>query len=130
MITLHNPDTVVAPASFYSQAAEVGPGKRWLHISGQVGAAPDGTLAEGFEAQSDQVWRNIGGPARRRRHDDGEPGDRAGAAGGPRPPLAAYREIRDRHLGGQQAASTLLIVAGLADERWLIEIEALAAAEA
>ena len=43
MITLHNPDTVVAPASFYSQAAEVGPGKRWLHISGQVGAAPDGT---------------------------------------------------------------------------------------
>ena len=59
MITLRNPDTVVAPASFYSQAAEVGPGKRWLHISGQVGAAPDGTLAEGFEAQSDQVWRNI-----------------------------------------------------------------------
>ena len=42
MITLHNPETwrVVAPASFYSQAAEVGPGKRWLHISGQVGAAP------------------------------------------------------------------------------------------
>ena len=44
--------------------------------------------------------------------------------------LAAYREIRDRHLQGHQAASTLLIVAGLADERWLIEIEALAAAEA
>ena len=39
MITLHNPETVVAPASFYSQAAEVEPGKRWLHISGQVGAA-------------------------------------------------------------------------------------------
>ena len=45
MITLHNPDTVVSPASFYSQAAEVGQAKRWLHISGQVGAAPDGTLA-------------------------------------------------------------------------------------
>ena len=43
--------------------------------------------------------------------------------------LGAYREIRDRHLAGHQAASTLLIVAGLADERWLIEIEALAAAE-
>ena len=43
--------------------------------------------------------------------------------------LGAYREIRDRHLAGHQAASTLLIVAGLADERWLIDIEALAAAE-
>ena len=128
MITLHNPDTAPSPASLYSQAAEVGPGKRWLHISGQVGAAADGTLAEGFEAQSDQVWRNIAALL---------------AAAGmtmenlvivrallvDRAHLAAYREIRDRHLGGHQAASTLLIVAGLADERWLIEIEALAAAE-
>ena len=86
MITLHNPDTVVAPASFYSQAAEVGPGKRWLHISGQVGAAPDGTLADGFEAQSDQVWRNIAALLAAADMIDGEPGDRAGAAGGPRPP--------------------------------------------
>ena len=129
MITLHNPDGVVAPASFYSQAAEVGPGRRWLHISGQVGAAPDGTLAEGFEAQNAQVWRNIAALL---------------AAAGmtmanlvivrallvDRAHLAAYRTIRDRHLGGHRAASTLLIVAGLADERWLIEIEALAAAQA
>ena len=127
MITLHNPETAPSPASLYSQAAEVGPGKRWLHISGQVGAAADGALAEGFEAQSDQVWRNIAALL---------------AAAGmtmenlvivrallvDRAHLAAYREIRDRHLGGHQAASTLLI-AGLADERWLIEIEALAAAE-
>ena len=126
MITLHNPDTVAAPASLYSQAAEVGPGKRWLHISGQVGVTPDGTLAEGFDAQSEQVWRNIAALL---------------AAAGmtmenlvivrallvDRAHLAAYREIRDRHLEGHQAASTLLIVAGLADARWLIEIEALAA---
>ena len=129
MITLHNPETVVAPASFYSQAAEVGPATRWLQISGQVGAAPDGTLADGFEAQSDQVWRNIAALL-----------DAAGmtmenlvivrALLVDRAHLGAYREIRDRHLKGHQAASTLLIVAGLADERWLIEIEALAAAQA
>ena len=107
MITLHNPDSVVAPASFYSQAAEVGPARRWLHISGQVGIAPDGTLADGFEAQSDQVWRNI---------------EALLAAAGMtmenlvivrallvnRAHLAAYREIRDRHLqrpsGGIDAA--------------------------
>ena len=127
MITLHNPETVVAPASFYSQAAEVGQAARWLHISGQVGAAPDGTLAEGFAAQSEQVWRNIAALL-----------DAAGmsmenlvivrALLVDRAHLGAYREIRDRHLKGHRAASTLLIVAGLADERWLIEIEALAAA--
>ena len=129
MITLHNPDTVVAPASFYSQATEVGPGKRWLHISGQVGAAPDRHAGGRLRGPERSGLAQHRGPARRRRHGDGEPGDRAGAAGGPRPLSAAYREIRDRHLGGHQAASTLLIVAGLADERWLIEIEALAAAE-
>ena len=42
--------------------------------------------------------------------------------------LAAYRTVRDRHLEGHRAASTLMIVVGLADPRWLIEIEALAAA--
>ena len=128
MIAFHNPDTVPTPASFYSQAAEVGPAARWLHISGQVGAAPDGTLADGFEAQSDRVWRNIA--ALLAAADMSMSNlvivrallvDRAH--------LGAYREIRDRHLAGHQAASTLLIVAGLADERWLIEIEALAAAD-
>ena len=127
MITLYNPAAVAAPASFYSQAAEVGPNRRWLHISGQVGVARDGTLAEGVEAQNEQVWRNIGALL-----------DAAGmteenlvivrALLVDRAHLAAYRTIRDRYLDGHRAASTLLIVAGLADPRWLIEIEALAAA--
>ena len=129
MITLHNPDTVPSPASFYSQAAEVGQAKRWLQISGQVGIAPDGTLAEGFEAQSDRVWRNI--EALLAAADmTMENVVIVRALLVDRAHLGAYREIRDRHLAGHQAASTLLIVAGLADERWLIEIEALAAAEA
>lgn len=127
MITLHNPGAVAPPASFYSHAAEVGPAARWLHVSGQVGAAPDGTLAEGVRAQNEQVWRNVAAIL--------------GAAGMTmrnlvvvrallvdRAHLATYRAVRDRHLDGHRAASTLMIVAGLADPRWLIEIEALAAA--
>ena len=127
MTTLHNPHSVAPPASFYSHAAEVGAGVRWLHISGQVGVAPDGALAEGVEAQNEQVWRNIAAIL--------------GAADMTmrnlvvvrallvdRAHLAAYRAVRDRHLEGHRAASTLMIVAGLADPRWLIEIEALAAA--
>ena len=31
---------------------------RWLHISGQVGAKPDGTIELGFEAQAKRCWAN------------------------------------------------------------------------
>src|SRR5438876_559996 len=39
-----NPPTIAPPFSRYSQAVEVPAGLRWLHISGQVGVRPDGTL--------------------------------------------------------------------------------------
>ena len=42
--------------------------------------------------------------------------------------VGLYRQVRDRMLGGHKAASTLLIVAGLADPNWKVEIEAVAAA--
>lgn len=40
----------------FSAATEVG---GILYLSGQIGTRPDGTLAEGFEAQSVQVMDNI-----------------------------------------------------------------------
>ena len=43
--------------------------------------------------------------------------------------LATARAVRDRMLQGAAPASTLLFVAGLASPDWLIEIEAIAAAE-
>ena len=39
-----------------------------------------------------------------------------------------YRQVRDRLLDGAAPASTLIIVSGLADPAWLVEIEATAAA--
>ena len=42
--------------------------------------------------------------------------------------VGLYREIRDKYLDGHVAASTLLIVSGLADPSLLVEIEAIAAA--
>lgn len=100
---------------------------RWLHLSGQVGVAPDGTLAEGAEAQHAQVWRNVLALLE--------------AAGmGPRnlvkitayvtsaEQVATFRQVRDRLLGGAEPASTLLVVAALANPDWLVEIEAVAAA--
>lgn len=122
-----NPEGVPKPGSPYSQAVEAAPGMRWLHVSGQIGVAPDGTVLEGAAAQIEQIWRNILGCLQ--------------AAGmGPqdlvkvtvlltRPEdIPISREIRQRMLQGAEPASTLMIVAGLASPQFLAEIEAIAAA--
>ena len=128
MLKRYNPSTITAPFSRYSHGVE-GPGSaRWLHISGQVGVAPDGQIAQGAEAQMEQAWRNIfailesAGMTRQdlvkvtvylTRTED----------------IGRYRDVRDRMLQGAEPASTLLIVAGLASPDWLVEIEAVAAAD-
>jgi 2-iminobutanoate/2-iminopropanoate deaminase len=58
MLKTSNPSTVAPPSAMYSHSVEIPPNARWLHIAGQVGKRPDGTLAEGFEAQHDQIWQN------------------------------------------------------------------------
>jgi 2-iminobutanoate/2-iminopropanoate deaminase len=127
MLRLHNPDAVAPPFSRYSHGVEVPASARWLHVSGQVGVAPDGTVRQGAEAQIEQAWRNLLAIL-----------DSAGM--GPRDlvkvttfltdraHLQASREIRDRMLQGAEPSSTLLIVSGLARAEWLVEIEATAAA--
>jgi len=126
MLKLLNPPTVVKPFSRYSQAVEVPANCRWLHISGQVGATPDGTILEGFEAQARQVWQNISAILT--------------AAGMGVEHLvkvnifvtsAEYvgpsRAIRDAALKGATPASTFLVVAALAHPDLVVEIEAVAA---
>ena len=60
MLKPFNPPGMVLPASRYSQGVEVGPDARWLHVSGQIGVAADGTVAKGLEAQFKQAFENIG----------------------------------------------------------------------
>jgi enamine deaminase RidA (YjgF/YER057c/UK114 family) len=100
---------------------------RWLHVSGQVGVAPDGTVRHGAEAQIEQAWRNLlailesaGMGSRDLIKVNTFLIDRAH--------LQASREVRERMLQGAEPASTLLIVSGLARAEWLVEIEAIAAA--
>jgi 2-iminobutanoate/2-iminopropanoate deaminase len=121
-----NPPTVPAAASRYSQGV-MAPGQaRWLHVSGQVGIPVGGTLPDTFEEQSRNAWRNVLGVLE-------------GAGMGPsnlvkvtayitrQVDVGQYRSVRDSMLGGAKPASTLVVVAALADPRWLVEIEAVAA---
>jgi enamine deaminase RidA (YjgF/YER057c/UK114 family) len=53
-----NPAAIAAPASNYSHGVEHGASARRLLVSGQVGMRPDGSLAEGFEAQAAVAFDN------------------------------------------------------------------------
>lgn len=126
MLKQYKPQTVAPPFSRYSHGVEAPAGARWLYISGQVGVAPDGKIADGAEAQIEQAWRNVLSVL-----------EAAGMGPGDlvkvttflidRDHLPIARSVRDRMLGGAEPASTLLFVSGLAGPDWLVEIEAIAA---
>lgn len=127
MLIRHNPVSVAPPFSPYSHAVETPPDVRWLHISGQVGVEADGSLAKEPQAQMEQTWRNLLAvlqAANMGPHDL----VKVTAYLTRREDIALFREVRETLLDGAQPASTLVIVAGLADPDWLVEIEAVAAA--
>ena len=121
-----NPATVPASFSRYSQGVAVQGPTRWLHISGQVGIPVGGTLPDSFEEQARNAWRNVLGVLE---------------AGGMKAAdlvkvtayvtrasdVGQYRSVRDSMLGEARPASTLVVISALADPRWLVEIEAVAA---
>ena len=128
MINFVNPPELSSPPG-YSHVAEVR-GGRLVYISGQIALDAQGKLVGkgNFEAQADQVFRNLGlalasvGCTARNvvkftvfMRDAKD--------------LAAYRRARDRFMGeGPRPASTLVEVSKLASEDFLIEVEAVAAA--
>lgn len=119
---LFNPDDTAKPASKYSHGALFPLEGERLVIAGQVGVAPDGTLEQGFEAQSRRAWSNLFAVLK--------------AAGMSkfhlvrvvvyvtRPDVtAAYRAIRDEVMEGHMPPMTYIVVAGLASPDMLVEIE-------
>ena len=55
----HNPSAIAPPAGRYTHGIEVPPGARWLHVSGQVGRAPDGSTPNTIGGQTENCFRNI-----------------------------------------------------------------------
>ena len=121
-----NPPTVPASFSRYSQGVAVPASARWLHVSGQVGIPIGGVLPDSFEEQARNAWRNVLGVLEAAEMSAGNLVKvtafltRASDVG-------QYRTVRDSMLEGAKPASTLAVVSALADPRWLIEIEAVAA---
>jgi enamine deaminase RidA (YjgF/YER057c/UK114 family) len=98
--------------------------QRLLFISGQVPVDSDGRVPEAFADQADQAWRNVDAQLRAAgmTRDDLVKvtvflADRAHALGN--------REARRRYLGDRAIAMSVVIV-GIFDAAWLLEIEAIA----
>lgn len=114
------------PASPYSQAVEVTGATRTLYISGQVGSEPDGTTPANVASQARLVWRNLAAQL----HAAGMDFDNLVKVTTILPDAAdvpASRAARLAALGDRRPASTL-IIGGLANPAWKIEIEAIAVA--
>jgi len=111
----------------YADGAEIGGGRRVLHLSGQVGIRPDGTTSLDFAEQCDQALVNLRAVLNAAAMTPEHVAKLTCFVVGPQP-LAALYDARRRHLPNVAPASTTLIVQGLAAPEWLIEIEAIAAA--
>jgi enamine deaminase RidA (YjgF/YER057c/UK114 family) len=125
-INFHNPKSV-SLAGKYSLAAEVPQGARLLYVSGQVGVDSKGKLQAGIDKQVEQVWKNI---AQVLKSGSMTYADvvKVNVFLTDSRFIAPYRAIRDRFFAKPPyPASTLLIVAGLADPGMLVEVEVVAA---
>jgi len=117
-----------APAAVggYAQAFRAEGAKRLLFISGQIPESRHGDVPADFAAQAQQVWANV----RAQLAADG-----MGIANlvkvtiflSSREFAVANREARQQALGSHTPALTV-VIAELFDEKWLLEIEAIAAA--
>ena len=121
-----NASDAVQPTGGYPQAVEVVGASRLLFVSGQIPVRADGTLPKEFKDQARLAWANVEAQLR--------------AAGMSLDNLVkvtiflsdrAYnldnREVRRAVLGERPVALTVIIT-GIFDPAWLLEIEAVAAA--
>lgn len=124
--TMVAPDTLAPPAANYAHARLTEHATRWLHTSGVVPIAPDGSVPPALVDQARVIWDNIAAMLSEARMSADDvvsvttyvtPGHDLG-------PVMA---VRDQALAGALAASTLVVVPELARPEWLMEISIVAA---
>lgn len=122
VITASNPSTVRAPTG-YTHSILIEGAQRRLVISGQVGVALDGTVPTTGEGQIAQALANL--RAVLEAHGMSITNlVKTTVFLTDRSLLPSFRAARDAVYGGHAPCSTLLFVAGLADPRFVVEIEA------
>lgn len=120
------PEGIAPPAANYAHARLTVGAERWLHTSGVVPIAPDGSVPAGLVDQARVIWANIGAML-------AEAGMEATDVVSvttyvvPGHDLGPVMGVRDEALGGHRAASTLVVVPELARPEWLMEIAIIAA---
>ncbi len=122
------PASIAPPAANYAHAVLVQQPQAWLHTSGVVPTAPDGSVPADIADQADQVWNNLLAML-----------TEAGMSPTDVVSVTTYVMVehmaslpvvmaaRDRHLGGHRVASTLVTVPALARPEWKMEIALVAA---
>lgn len=127
------PTTKIDPADIvslgvpnYSHGALTGGATKWLDLSGQVGAEPDGSVSANFEGQCRRAFSNIAACLRDAGMEFNDVvmlriylTDRSD--------LQAFRQIRSEFFGDRRLPSTLVIVSGLVDPACRVELEIVAA---
>ena len=109
----------------YSQAVEIGKSGRLLFVSGQIPVTDDGTVPDNFSDQAYLVWRNVKAQL--------EAASMTLADVVKVTTFLSDRQYREensairRELLGEHAPALTVIVCDIYDERWLLEIEVVAA---
>jgi 2-iminobutanoate/2-iminopropanoate deaminase len=121
-----NASSAPRPAGGYSQALEIVGAQRLLFVSGQIPESAAGEIPADFPTQARLAWRNVLAQL-----------EAAGMSMANLVKVTVFlssrefampnRVIRQEVLGSHSPALTV-IIAGIFDERWLLEIEAVAAA--
>jgi enamine deaminase RidA (YjgF/YER057c/UK114 family) len=114
------------PAGQYTQAVEATGATRTLYLSGQVGIAADGSVPGDAEAQSALAWRNLHAQLRAAGMEIENLVKITTIVCNPAD-IGAVRAGRAAVLGTHQPASTL-IIGGLANPAWKVEVEGIAVA--
>lgn len=125
-LTPINAETAPRPQAGYAQAVAVAGAQRLLFISGQIPQTNAGHVPGDFVAQAELAWANVLAQLQA-----------AGMSLGNLVKVTTFlssrdyalpnREVRARVLAGHTPALTVIIT-GIFDEQWLLEIEAIAAA--
>jgi 2-iminobutanoate/2-iminopropanoate deaminase len=121
-----NPESIAAPAANYAHAVLTESPSRWLHTSGVVPIAPDGTVAASIADQARQVWANIGAMLAEAAMSADDIVSVTTYAVVDQP-LSGVMAARDEFMAGHRAASTLITVPALVRPEWKLEIAIIAA---